>query len=111
KREEEVFVPGRSAPLVLPRRSPALKLLQRARDEAHRFGLRIHRRARSRRTLESPLLSVPGLGPARVRRLLAAFGGAEAVLAATEDALAVIAGKAVAAKVVRWRARSGTVSG
>ncbi len=111
KREEEIFVPGRSAPLVLPRRSPALRLLQRARDEAHRFGLRGHRRARSRRALESPLLSVPGLGPARVRRLLSAFGGADAVLAASEEALAVVAGKAVAARVVRWRARGGSISG
>jgi len=111
KRQEEIFVPGRSAALVLPRRSAALKLLQRARDEAHRFGLRSHRRARDRRALESPLLGVPGLGPARVRRLLSAFGGAEAVLAASEEALAVVAGKDVAAKVVRWRNRNGTVSG
>jgi len=111
KRQEEIFVPGRSAALVLPRRSAALKLVQRARDEAHRFGLRSHRRARGRRALESPLLGVPGLGPARVRRLLSAFGGAEAVLAASEEALAVVAGKDVAAKVVRWRKRIGTVSG
>jgi excinuclease ABC subunit C len=111
KREEEVFVPGRSAPLLLPRRGAALKLLQRARDEAHRVGLRMHRQARSRRALASPLLSVPGLGPARVRRLLTAFGGAEAVLSASEEALAVVAGKAVAARLVRWRARSGAVSG
>jgi len=111
KREEEVFVPGRSAALALPRRGAALKLLQRARDEAHRFGLRSHRRARSRRALESPLLAVPGLGPERVRRLLAAFGGADAVLAASEEALAVVAGKAVAATIVRWRERNRTVSG
>lgn len=111
KREEEVFVPGRSTALVLPRRSAGLKLLQRARDEAHRFGLRTHRRARSRRTLESPLLSVPGLGPARVRLLLAAFGGADAVLSASEEALAVVAGKSVAARIVRWRKRNGAVSG
>jgi excinuclease ABC subunit C len=111
KREEEVYVPGRSAAVVLPRRSPALKLLQRARDEAHRFGLRSHRRARRRHALESPLLDVPGLGTARVRRLLGAFGGAEAVLAASEEALAVVAGKAVAAKIVRWRDRNGPVSG
>jgi len=104
-------VPGRSAALALPRRGAALKLLQRARDEAHRFGLRSHRRARSRRALESPLLAVPGLGPERVRRLLAAFGGAETVLAASEEALAVVAGKAVAATIVRWRERNRTVSG
>ena len=104
KREEEVFVPGRSTPVVLPRRNAGLKLLQRARDEAHRFGLKHHRRARSRRALESPLLEVPGLGPATVRRLLAAFGGSEAVLAATGDALAAAAGKGAAARIERWRA-------
>ncbi len=111
KRQEEIFVPGRSAAVVLPRRSAALKLLQRARDEAHRFGLRSHRRARGRRALESPLLAIPGLGPERVRRLLSAFGGAGSVLAASEDALAVVAGKGVAAKIVRWRDRNGAVSG
>ena len=63
KREEELFVPGRSAAMVLPRRNPGLKLLQRARDEAHRFGLRSHRRARGKRALESPLLAIPGPRP------------------------------------------------
>ena len=104
KREEEVFVPGRSAPIVLPRTNAGLKLLQRARDEAHRFGLKSHRRARGKRALESPLLAVPGLGPARVRALLAAFGGADAVLGASEEAVAAVSGKAVAARIARWRA-------
>ena len=104
KREEEVFVPGRSAPIVLARTNAGLKLLQRARDEAHRFGLMSHRRARGKRALESPLLDVPGLGPARVKTLLASFGGSEAVLAASEDALAAVAGKSVAARIARWRA-------
>ncbi len=103
KREEEVFVPGRSAPILLPRANAGLKLLQRARDEAHRFGLKSHRRARARRALESPLLAVPGLGPSRVKTLLSAFGGAEAVLAASEEAITAVAGKAVAARIARWR--------
>ncbi len=107
KREEEVFVPGRSLPVVLPRRHAGLKLLQRARDEAHRFGLKHHRRARSRRTLASPLLEVPGLGPATVRRLLAVFGNEESVLAATPGALAAAGGKAAAARIGRWRASRG----
>ena len=67
----------------LARTNAGLKLLQRARDEAHRFGLKTHRRARGKRALESPLLAIPGLGPARVKTLLSAFGGADAVLAAT----------------------------
>jgi excinuclease ABC subunit C len=106
KREEEVFVPGRSAPIVLPRTNAGLKLLQRARDEAHRFGLKSHRRARGKRALESPLLKVPGIGPARVRTLLGAFGGADAVLAASEEALTAVAGKSVAARISRWRAEA-----
>ena len=104
KREEEIFVPGRSAPILLPRTNAGLKLLQRARDEAHRFGLKSHRRARGKRALESPLLAVPGLGPSRVRTLLSAFGGADAVLAASEDAIAAVSGKSVAARIARWRA-------
>jgi excinuclease ABC subunit C len=107
KREEQIFVPGRSAPILLARTNAGLKLLQRARDEAHRFGLRSHRRARGKRALESPLLAIPGLGPTRVRTLLAAFGGAEAVLAATDEALAAVAGKAVAARIARFRAGQG----
>ncbi|MFI5118785.1 MAG: excinuclease ABC subunit UvrC [Thermoanaerobaculia bacterium] len=107
KREEQVFVPGRSAPIVLPRTNAGLKLLQRARDEAHRFGLKTHRRARGRHALESPLLAIAGLGPARVKTLLAAFGGSEAVLAATDEALAAVAGKAVAARIARFREQSG----
>ncbi|MGZ5428346.1 MAG: excinuclease ABC subunit UvrC, partial [Thermoanaerobaculia bacterium] len=103
KREEQVFVPGRSAPIVLPRTNAGLKLLQRARDEAHRFGLKTHRRARGKHALESPLLAIGGLGPARVKTLLAAFGGSEAVLAATDEALAAVAGKAVAARIRRFR--------
>jgi excinuclease ABC subunit C len=112
KREEQVFVPGRSAPIVLARTNAGLRLLQRARDEAHRFALKSHRRARGKRALESPLLAIPGLGPSRVKTLLAAFGGAEAVLAATDGALAAVAGKAVAARVVRFREnRPGERSG
>jgi excinuclease ABC subunit C len=103
KREEQVFVPGRSAPIVLPRTNAGLKLLQRARDEAHRFGLKSHRRARGKRALASPLLQIPGIGPGRVRTLLSAFGGADAVLSASEEGLAVVAGKSVAARIVRFR--------
>lgn len=104
KREEEVFVPGRSLPVVLPRRNAGLKLLQRARDEAHRFGLKHHRKARTRRTLTNPLLAIPGLGPATAKRLLAVFGSSEAVLAATPPALTAAAGKAASSRIGAWRA-------
>ena len=65
KREEEVFLPGRAESLRLPRRSPSLRLLQRARDEAHRFGLAYNRKRRTRRTITSELLNIPGVGPTR----------------------------------------------
>ncbi|HKG33196.1 MAG TPA: excinuclease ABC subunit UvrC, partial [Gemmatimonadales bacterium] len=74
KREEEVFVPGRAESLRLPRRSPSLRLLQRARDEAHRFGLAYNRKRRTQRTITSELLSIPGVGPTKRRRLLERFG-------------------------------------
>jgi excinuclease UvrABC nuclease subunit len=68
-----------------------------------RLGLKTHRRARGKHALESPLLAIGGLGPARVKTLLAAFGGSEAVLAATDEALAAVAGKEVAARITRFR--------
>jgi excinuclease ABC subunit C len=75
KRIEEVYLPDRSAPLRLPHDTPELQLLQRVRDEAHRFGITHHRKVRARKALSSPLDSVEGIGPARKRRLLRAFGG------------------------------------
>src|SRR5439155_1650251 len=67
KREEEIFLPGRADPLALSRRSPSLKLLQRARDEAHRFAVSYSRQRRARRTITSELLAIPGIGPGRRR--------------------------------------------
>jgi len=74
KRQEEIFLPGRDAPLVLDRHRPALRLLQAVRDEAHRFAIAYHRELRDRRLQESLLDEIPGIGPARKRALLAAFG-------------------------------------
>ena len=101
KREEKLFVPGRSLPVELPRRNPGLKLVQRARDEAHRFGLRHHRAARAKAALRSPLLEIPGIGPATARKLLSSFGGAAAVLAAPSGAVEAVAGKRAAAAIRR----------
>src|SRR5439155_2110796 len=74
KREEEIFVVGRSDPLRLPRRSPALRVLQQARDEAHRFAITFQRNRRTIRTVTSALLRIPGIGEAKRRQLLAASG-------------------------------------
>ncbi len=92
KREEEVFVPGRAAPVRLPRRSPALRLLQRARDEAHRFAITYNRKLRTRRTIASSLATIPGVGPARQQALLERFGSVRALGQATVEEVALVPG-------------------
>jgi excinuclease ABC subunit C len=92
KRIEEVFLPGRAAPLVLDHASPELQLLQRARDEAHRFALTHHRARRDRALTSSLLDELPGVGPARKRALLAHFGSPDAVLAASREELQAVPG-------------------
>ena len=92
KRIEEVFLPGRPAPLVLAHDTPALQLLQRVRDEAHRFAITHHRARRDRAMTTSVLDDLPGVGPARKRTLLNHFGSPEAVLAATREQLESVPG-------------------
>ncbi|UCC72714.1 MAG: excinuclease ABC subunit UvrC [Gemmatimonadota bacterium] len=92
KREELVFTLDRSTPLRLSRREPGLRLLQRVRDEAHRFGVHYHRKRRSRRTLRSELLDIPGVGPARQKALLHAFGSLKGVASASVEEIARVRG-------------------
>jgi excinuclease ABC subunit C len=92
KRVEEVFVPGRRQPIVLPHDSPELQLLQRVRDEAHRFAITHHRTRRDRAMTTSILDDLPGIGPARKRTLLNYFGSPEAVVAATREQLEAVPG-------------------
>lgn len=89
KKDEEIFLPGQSDSLRLSRRSAALKLLQRARDEAHRFGVTYNRKRRTERTITSALLTIPGVGPSRRRALIERFGSLAGVKSAN---LAEIAG-------------------
>jgi excinuclease ABC subunit C len=96
KRDEEIYLPGRSEPLRLPRRHPALRLLQRARDEAHRFGVSYNRIRRSARTITSALLDIPGVGPERRTALLTAFGSLAGVRAASVADIAAQPGFSVA---------------
>jgi excinuclease ABC subunit C len=88
KRLEEVYLPERPDPLVIPRGSEALFVLQHLRDEAHRFAVTYHRQKRGRRALASPLDDVPGIGPARKRALLRRFGSLSRLRAATVDEIA-----------------------
>jgi excinuclease ABC subunit C len=99
KREEEVFVPGRPDPIRLPRDSAGLQLLQRVRDEAHRFALGFHRQRRDARARESLFDELAGVGPVRRRALLRHFGSAERVLEATQEELEGVPG--VPAKTAR----------
>jgi excinuclease ABC subunit C len=92
KREEEVYLPGREEPLRLSRRSPSLKLLQRARDEAHRFAVSYSRNRRAKRTITSELLTIPGVGPNRRRVLLERFGSVAGVRTATREEIASLPG-------------------
>ena len=92
KRIEEVFVPGRAAPIVLAHDTPELQLLQRVRDEAHRFAITHHRVRRDRAMTTSVLDELPGIGPARKRALLNHFGSPEAILTASRDELEAVPG-------------------
>jgi excinuclease ABC subunit C len=92
KRDEEVFVPGSSDPIRLDRHDPGLQLLQRARDEAHRFALGFHRRRRDTRAFESIFDDLEGIGPARRRAILRHFGSADSFLAASQEELEGVPG-------------------
>ncbi len=92
KEEELLFSPDRPEPLRLPRSSPALRLLQQVRDEAHRFAVGYHRKVRDRQGIRSLLDEVPGIGPRRRKALLQRFGTLEAIRAASEEELAATPG-------------------
>ncbi len=92
KKREEIFAPGQSDPIVLPADSPGLFLVQRIRDEAHRFAIEYHRKLRDRASLASILEEVPGIGPKRRRALLKRFNSLEALREASVEELASVTG-------------------
>ena len=92
KQQEELFIPGKDAALLLPRHSQGLYLIQRIRDEAHRYAITSHRRLRSNLGLASRLDKVPGIGPARRKMLLKQFGSLERIVAATDEELTDLPG-------------------
>jgi excinuclease ABC subunit C len=110
KRMEEVFVPGRPEPIVIPRASEALYLLQSIRDEAHRFAITYHRLKRGKRMTQSALDGIPGLGEVRRKKLLRHFGSVKRVREATAEQLADVPGlpRAVAATVYEALHSNGT---
>jgi excinuclease ABC subunit C len=99
KREEEIWMPGRPDPIRLSRKDPALQLIQRLRDEAHRFAITRHRGRRSKRMRETSLMEIPGIGPTRARILLRKFGSLSGLAAAdpkeVEEAVGPASARAV----------------
>jgi excinuclease ABC subunit C len=99
KREEEIFLDGRAGPVRLPRDSPILHLVQRIRDEAHRFAVTYHRKVRTRRTMGTELTEIEGVGARRARLLLRRFGSVQGVREAGAEALAEVVGARVAERI------------
>ena len=92
KRFEEIFVPDEDEPIVLPRGSEALYLVQRVRDEAHRFAITFHRKLRAKRTLKSALDGIEGIGPSKRKALLTHFGSVERIRQANPESLTEVPG-------------------
>jgi excinuclease ABC subunit C len=99
KRLEEVFVPGRSEPYMIPKKSTALKLLQQARDEAHRFAITFHRQKRAKRTFVTELTNIEGVGEKKAQLMLKEFGSVKKIKEADEDQLKNVIGEKLAQKV------------
>jgi excinuclease ABC subunit C len=101
KENEEIFIPQQTKPIILPHTSPGLQLLQRLRDEAHRFAISYYQKVHKRETFASSLDTIPGIGPRRKRALLRKFGSVQAIREASEEELATIKGmsKSVAKKI------------
>ena len=108
KREEEVFLPGRADPIRIDPRRRALHLLQRLRNEAHRFAVSYNRKLRRKRTIRSDLADVPGIGPRRQQLLLERFGSVRGIRQASENDLARVPGvsKVLASRILAYLGRA-----
>ena len=104
KENEEIFRPGMAEPIVLPRDSAALRMLQFIRDEAHRFAIGYHRKVRGRESVKSALDNVPGIGPKRKKALLRKFGSVKAIKEASTEDIAAVPGmtRVLAAKIKEY---------
>ncbi|MBW3534567.1 MAG: excinuclease ABC subunit UvrC [Gemmatimonadetes bacterium] len=107
KKEEEVFLPGRKEPVTLDRRDRALHVLQWIRNEAHRFAVSYNRKLRRKRTIRSDLSEIPGIGPGRMKALLARFGSVKAVKEATPEDIARVPGfsQVLASRILTYLGR------
>jgi excinuclease ABC subunit C len=110
KREEEIFLDGRAGSIRIPHDSPILHLVQRVRDEAHRFALTYHRKVRSRRTFKSELTEIKGVGARRAKLLLRRFGSVQGVRQAPVESLAEAVGRKLAEKIKAHLGEGGIVA-
>jgi excinuclease ABC subunit C len=99
KRLEEIFLPGQSEAIILPKTSGSLRLIQQLRDEAHRFAITFHRELRSKRTIQTELTSIDGIGEKKATKLLTELGSVEAVRKASRDELVRVVGASIADKL------------
>ncbi len=99
KRLEEIFVPNELDPLLIPKTSSSLKLLQQIRDEAHRFAITFHRKRRSERTFQTELLAIKGIGKKTAQKLLTKFGSIENIKKSSFETIAEVSGKTLATKI------------
>lgn len=102
KRLEEIFFPEDSVPLLLSKKSPTLKIIQQARNEAHRFAIEFHRLIRSKKFITSQLTKIPGIGKKTADKLLQEYGSVEKVKKVPEDALQTLVGKAATKKILDY---------
>lgn len=110
KRLEEVFLPNQSEPLLLPRTSSALKLLQQVRDEAHRFAITFHRNVREKRVISTILTEVEGIGKKRASELLKKFGSVKNIKSAKIEELEEVVGKRVAERLKQYLQSQSTLN-
>ena len=99
KRLEEIFFPGDSIPLYINKKSESLKIIQQARNEAHRFAITFHRNKRSQHFTKTELEDIPGVGEKTATKLLTHFGSVKKIRAAAKEELEKVAGKGVAKKI------------
>ncbi|MBN1928196.1 MAG: excinuclease ABC subunit C, partial [Chlorobiaceae bacterium] len=107
KRLEEIFVPNERDPYNLPKTSPALKLLQQLRDEAHRFAITYHRKLRTDRTIRTELTGIRGIGEKSAEKLLSRFGSVETIAKASVEELSEVTGRKTAESIYRYFREQG----
>ena len=102
KRLDEVFVPGKSDSILLPKTSSSLKLIQQLRDEAHRFAITFHRQRRTKRTIKTELTEIKGIGEKTAQKLLTKFGSVEKIKAVPKELLEKEIGSSLAKKIIEY---------